>query len=108
MSNLIDDMKQETELLKQQLGSERSNSKNLEGLLQNNREKEFQSQLVQQEKSSEIQMLKDRLALNESKMWVSHPTDSQNYPISWFFDVDTFFVVDKFRKNHLVYYTSLF
>lgn len=68
LSSLIDDMKQETELLKQQLGSERSNSKNLEGLLQNNREKEFQSQLVQQEKSSEIQMLKDRLALNESKM----------------------------------------
>ena len=68
MASLIDDMKQETELLKQQLGSERSNNKNLEGLLQNNREKEFQTQLVQQEKSSEIQMLKDRLALNESKM----------------------------------------
>jgi centrosomal protein CEP135 len=61
-------MKQETELLKQQLGSERTNAKNLESLLQNNREKEFQTQLVHQEKSSEIQMLKDRLALNESKM----------------------------------------
>jgi hypothetical protein len=53
---------------KSQVCSERTNLKNLEGLLQNNREKDFQTQLNQQEKSAEIQMLKDRLSLNESKM----------------------------------------
>lgn len=61
-------MRQETDLLKNQVSAERTNLKNLEGLLQNNREKDFQSQLNQQEKNAEIQMLKDRLSLNESKM----------------------------------------
>ncbi|KAK3100318.1 hypothetical protein FSP39_018085 [Pinctada imbricata] len=68
LQSLVDDIKQESDLLKQQVGSERSNSKNLESLLQNNREKEFQYQLSAQERSSEIQMLKDRLSLNESKI----------------------------------------
>lgn len=68
LQHLVDDMRQETDLLKSQVSSERSNLKNLEGLLQNNREKDFQTQLNQQEKSAEIQMLKDRLCLNESKM----------------------------------------
>jgi len=68
LQHLVDDMRQETDLLKSQVSSERTNLKNLEGLLQNNREKDFQTQLNQQEKSAEIQMLKDRLSLNESKM----------------------------------------
>jgi hypothetical protein len=68
LQHLVDDMRQETDLLKSQVCSERTNLKNLEGLLQNNREKDFQTQLNQQEKSAEIQMLKDRLSLNESKM----------------------------------------
>ena len=54
--------------MRSQLSSERLSNKNLEGLLQNNREKEFQSQLQSQEHGAEIQMLKDRLSLNESKM----------------------------------------
>ena len=68
LQTLVEDMRQETDLLNKQVSSERSNMKNLEGLLQNNREKEFQSQLSAQEKSAELQMLKDRLSLNESKM----------------------------------------
>ncbi|XP_060554870.1 centrosomal protein of 135 kDa-like isoform X5 [Ruditapes philippinarum] len=63
-----EDIAQECELYRSQLTSERQSNKNLEGLLQNNREKEFQSQLQTQEHSAEIQMLKDRLSLNESKI----------------------------------------
>jgi len=40
----------------------------LEQLLASNREKEFQAQLAVQESSSEVQLLRDRLTLNESKM----------------------------------------
>ena len=64
----FDDTRQEAELYRSQLNSERHSNKNLEGLLQNNREKEFQTQLHTQEQGAEIQMLKDRLSLNESKM----------------------------------------
>lgn len=40
----------------------------LEQLLASNREKEFQAQLAVQETSSEVQLMKDRLTLNDSKM----------------------------------------
>ena len=63
-----DDIAQEADLYKSQLNSERTSSKNLESLLQTNREKEFQSQLQSQEYGAEIQMLKDRLSLNDSKL----------------------------------------
>jgi len=66
-----DDIAQEADLYKSQLNSERTSSKNLESLLQTNREKEFQSQLQSQEYGAEIQMLKDRLSLNDSKLWVT-------------------------------------
>lgn len=41
----------------------------LEQLLASNREKEFQAQLAVQETSSEVQLMKDRLTLNDSKMY---------------------------------------
>ena len=68
MQSLLDDMKHETNMLRSQVSSERSSVKNLEGLLQNNREKEFQIQFLRQERETELQLLKDRLALNETKM----------------------------------------
>ena len=68
LQSQLDDISQEAELLRSQINSERHSNKNLEGLLQNNREKEFQTQLQSQEQGAELQMLKDRLSLNESKM----------------------------------------
>ena len=48
----------------------------LEQLLASNREKEFQAQLAVQETSSEVQLMKDRLTLNDSKMYVIHSQQS--------------------------------
>ncbi len=61
-------MKHESDTLRTQLASERTTVKSLENLLQTNREKEFQTQLAAQECNTEVQLLQDRLALNESKM----------------------------------------
>ncbi|XP_025088561.1 testis-specific gene 10 protein-like isoform X3 [Pomacea canaliculata] len=67
LQSLVEDLRQESELLQSQLSQERATVKNLEALLQTNREKEFQGQLLSQERNTEIQMLKDRLSLNDSK-----------------------------------------
>ncbi|XP_076445989.1 centrosomal protein of 135 kDa-like isoform X2 [Babylonia areolata] len=65
---MVEDLRQESECLKSQLSQERGAVKNLEGLLQAGREKEFQTQISSQERNTEIQMLKDRLSLNDSKI----------------------------------------
>jgi len=57
-------------MLRSQLANERSTKQGLEGLLQDNHTKGWQTQLSIQEKETEIQLLRDRLNLNESKMFV--------------------------------------
>ncbi|XP_003798848.1 centrosomal protein of 135 kDa [Otolemur garnettii] len=63
----LENVKSETDLLKKQLSNERQTVKNLESLLATNRDKEFHSHLTSHEKDTEIQLLKEKLTLSESK-----------------------------------------
>uniref|UniRef100_A0AAY4D4J7 Centrosomal protein of 135 kDa n=1 Tax=Denticeps clupeoides TaxID=299321 RepID=A0AAY4D4J7_9TELE len=63
----LEDVRSEAELLKKQLTSEKLTVRNLEALLSTNRQKEFQTQLSSTEKEQELKVLKDRLALADSK-----------------------------------------
>ena len=64
----LDDRRAESDLLKSQINSERTMIKNLEELIANSREKDFQMLLTTQEKESEVKLLKDRIVLSEQKM----------------------------------------
>ncbi|XP_076993040.1 centrosomal protein of 135 kDa isoform X1 [Tamandua tetradactyla] len=64
----LENVKSEADLLKKQLSSERHTIKNLESLLATNRDKEFHSHLTSHEKDTEIQILKEKLSLSESKL----------------------------------------
>ncbi|MBZ3883836.1 Centrosomal protein of 135 kDa [Sciurus carolinensis] len=64
----LENVKSESELLKKQLSSERHTIKNLESLLATNRDKEFHTHLTSHEKDTEIQLLKEKLTLSESKV----------------------------------------
>ncbi|OBS78058.1 hypothetical protein A6R68_19554 [Neotoma lepida] len=64
----LENIKSESELLKKQLTSERQTIKNLELLLATNRDKEFHSHLTSHEKDTEIELLKEKLNLSESKL----------------------------------------
>ncbi|XP_026800421.3 centrosomal protein of 135 kDa isoform X2 [Pangasianodon hypophthalmus] len=63
----LDDVRSEMELLKKQLASEKVTVRNLETLLSTNRQKEFQNHLSASERESELKVLRDRLALADSK-----------------------------------------
>jgi len=54
--------------MKKQLSSEKLTVQNLETLLATSRDKEFQNHLTICEKDAEIQLLKDKLTLAESKL----------------------------------------
>lgn len=68
LQSLLDDVKHETEMLRSQVTTERSTKQGLEGLLQENRNKEWHVQLTIQDKDAEIQLLKDQLQMNNSKI----------------------------------------
>ena len=64
----LEDLNRELEILHKHLDTERAGNKNLEDLIAGAREKEFQAQLDAQEQKSEGQLLRDKLALNETKL----------------------------------------
>ncbi|XP_078481084.1 centrosomal protein of 135 kDa isoform X1 [Ciona intestinalis] len=68
LQSSYEDLNRELEIVHKHLESERVGNKNLEELVATSREKEFQAQLNSQEQKSEGQLLRDKLALNESKL----------------------------------------
>lgn len=64
----LESCRSEIELLQKQLTSERLSLQTLESLLVSSREKELQKQLTSQERQTEIQILKDKLSMADSKV----------------------------------------
>uniref|UniRef100_A0A9J8CTN4 Testis specific, 10 n=1 Tax=Cyprinus carpio carpio TaxID=630221 RepID=A0A9J8CTN4_CYPCA len=64
----LESCRSEIELLQKQLSGEHLSVQTLETLLVSSREKELQRQLTSQERQTEIQILKDKLSMADSKM----------------------------------------
>lgn len=56
--------------MRDQLAASHDSISNLEELMHTNKERDFQNKLAHQEAESEINLLKDRLNLNDSKLFV--------------------------------------
>ena len=65
---VLAEVREECDALRAQLGLERASKQGLEGLLSGTRTKEWQTEMGLQERDAEIQLLRDRLALNDNKM----------------------------------------
>ncbi|KAL7845731.1 hypothetical protein AOLI_G00239230 [Acnodon oligacanthus] len=63
----LEECRSELELLRKQLVSERASARSLEAMLISTREKEMQRQLSSQERLTEIQLLRDKLTVADSK-----------------------------------------
>ncbi len=66
----LESCRSEIERLQKQLSGERLSVQTLESLLVSSREKELQRQLTSQERQTEVQILKDKLSMADSKVWV--------------------------------------
>lgn len=64
----LESCRSEIERLQKQLSGERLSVQTLESLLVSSREKELQRQLTSQERQTEIQILKDKLTMADSKV----------------------------------------
>ncbi|XP_067948387.1 testis-specific gene 10 protein-like isoform X2 [Watersipora subatra] len=62
------EMEREINMLKERCNGDRQRLMSLEQVLAVNRDQEFQSKLSLQESASEVQLMKDRLTLNETKV----------------------------------------
>jgi centrosomal protein CEP135 len=65
----ISDMKVEIDMLRTQITNEKAMVHSLEDIIGSSREKEFQSQLLAQDKDSELQLSKDRANMNDLKVY---------------------------------------
>lgn len=64
----LESSRSEAELLQKQLTGERLSVQTLESLLVSSREKGLQRQLTSQERQTDIQILKDKLSMADSKV----------------------------------------
>lgn len=69
LQSALSDMKIEIDMLRTQLNNEKTMVHNLEDIIGSSREKEFQSQIQAQEKDSELQLAKDRVNMNDLKVY---------------------------------------
>jgi centrosomal protein CEP135 len=86
----ISDMKVEIDMLRTQIANEKAMVHSLEDIIGSSREKEFQSQVYAQEKDSELQLLKDRVNMNDLKVY-----ELINFLCEMFF----FFKLNIFRQS---------
>jgi chromosome segregation ATPase len=66
----LSDMRMEIDMLRTQMNNEKSMVLNLEQMIGSSREKDFHQQLQVQERDADVQLLTDRVNMNETKLYV--------------------------------------